>query len=167
MSAPPPGDVIEWFRPPVWGRLLLSWFIATGLLGVGVTSIALALDGTGRLPAWVQWGAGVLGAVCTLLGATGGIFGIMRMLSREDAYLLVRTDGLVIADPDGEQTFVPWRGMVGIGLEDGHLEFGLQEGAPLRVRARFMGITAEALHERLERHRRDGHIGVLRRKPQR
>jgi hypothetical protein len=164
MPSRPPGDVIEWFRPPVWGRLLLAWFVATGLLGIGVTSIALAWDGTGRVPEWVQWVAGVVGTICTVLGATGGIFGIMRMLAREDAYLLVRTDGLVIADPDGGQTFVPWRGMPAIALEDGHLHLGRADDDPLRVRARFMGVTAEELHKRLERHRRDAHLGVLRRK---
>lgn len=165
MATRPPGDVIEWFRPPVWGRLLLSWFVATGLLGVGVTCIALAWDGTGRVPGWVQWIAGAVGAGCTVFGATGGIFGIMRMLQREDAYLLVRTDGLVVADPGGDQTFVPWRGMPAIVLEDGHLHFGRADAEPLRVRARFMGITAPDLHARLERHRRDAHLGVLRRRP--
>jgi hypothetical protein len=163
MPAPPPGDVIEWYRPPVWGRLLASWLVTTGLLGVGVTGIAVALDLS--LPLWVRGGAGVVGAACTLVGATGGIFGIMRMLSREDAYLLVRTDGLVVADPDGEQVLVPWRCMASIELEGGHLLLGRAGDAPMRVRARFMGITAEALHERLERHRRHAHIGVLRRKP--
>jgi len=163
MPSRAPGDVIEWYRPPVWGRLLLSWFVATGLLGVGVTGVAVAMDAT--LPIWVRLAAGVPGALCTLVGATGGIFGIMRMLSREDAYLLVRTDGLVVADPDGEQMLVPWRGMATIGLEEGHLLLGRADAPPIRVRARFMGITAERLHARLEQHRRHAHIGVLRRKP--
>ena len=165
MAARSPGSVVEWFRPPVWGRLLLAWMIATGLLGIGVTAIALAWDGTGRVPDWVQWVAGVVGTVCTVAGATGGIFGIMRMLAREDAYLLVRTDGLVVADPRGGQTFLPWRGMPVISLEEGHLWFGREDAEPLRVRARFMGITPEALLDRLERHRRDALLGVLRRKP--
>lgn len=164
MSARPPGEVVEWFRPPVWGRLLLAWLVATGLLGVGVTSIALAWDGTGRVPEWAQWVAGVVGAICTVAGATGGIFGIMRMLAREDAYLLVRTDGLVLADPGGGQTFIPWRGMASIALEQGHLHVEREDAEPLRVRARFMGITPEALLERLERHRRHALLGVLRRR---
>lgn len=164
MSARPPGEVIEWFRPPVWGRLLLSWFVATGLLGVGVTGIALAWESPTRFGSWVPAVAGVLGVLCTVVGATGGILGIMRMLSREDAYLLVRTDGVVVADPEGHQTLVPWRGMDRIGLEQGHLLFGRADAPPLRVRARFMGIGEQALWERLERHRRDAHIGVLRRR---
>ena len=146
---------------------MLAWLVATGLLGVGVTGIAVAWDGTGRIPDSVQWVAGVVGALCTVFGATGGIFGIMRMLAREDAYLLVRSDGIVLADPAGDQTFFPWRGMPVIALEEGQLVLGRADAVPVRVRARFMGITAEALHERLERHRRDALIGTLRRKPRR
>lgn len=158
-------EVIEWFRPPIWARLLLAWMVATVLLGVGVVGIAVAWDGTGRIPRVVQWTAGVIGAACTVAGATGGIIGIMRMLSREDAYLLVRTDGVVVADVDGSERLLGWAQMEPIALDEGHLVFSGMANDAVRVRARFMGISAQALHERLERHRRDALLGVLRRRP--
>ena len=112
---------------------------------------------------WHRTGAvvavgGRRGGICTVAGATGGIFGIM-LLAREDAYLLVRTDGLVVADPRGgrpscrEDASSPWRATCGSDADVGRCESGPVHGNHSRGVAR-----------RLERHR-ETLLGVLRRKP--
>ncbi len=153
--------VVEWFRPPLWGRLLLAWLVATGLLGVGVVGIALAWDGTGRIPQAGQWVAGAVGGACTVLGATGGIFGIMRMLQQDDRYLLVRGDGLVVAGDADDARFVPWRALGAIRLDGDRLVLERTDGEAVSMPARFMGTRPDALVERLNRYRRDALLGVL------
>lgn len=158
--------VVEWFRPPVWGQLFLRWFAAAGLLGIGAVGIAMAWDGTGRIPRAVQWVAGSVGGLCTVLGATGGIFGIMKLLSQDDRYLLVRSDGLVIAGNADGAGFIPWRSLGDIRLDGRMLVLERQDAAPVTMPARFMGTKPAALVERLNKHRRDALLGTLR-KPRR
>jgi len=161
-ARPDQSFVVEWYRPPLWGRLFLAWLAATALLGVGVVGIAVAWDGTGRVPRGVQWVAGSVGGLCTVLGATGGIFGIMRMLSQDDRYLLVRGDGLVVAGAPDDACFVPWRALSDIRLDGRMLVLERQDDEPVTLPARFMGTKPDALVARLSQLRRDALLGVLR-----
>lgn len=164
---PATDPVIEWYRPRLLGRLLLAWLLSCGLLGAGSVGVAVAWDSTGRVPeAWrpVALAVGVLG---TVFGAVGGIFGIVRLVSQDDRYLLVRTTGVEVVSGGEPPRFVAWRGIGAIEVERGRVVLRLHDAAPLRLVDAYQGIGAVHLAERLTDLRRRALLGALRPAPPR
>lgn len=163
----PADGVLEWYRPRLLGRLFLAWLAASGMLLVGVVALGMALDTTGRVPAdWrgIALGCGVGG---TVTGAVGGIFGILKLVSEDDRYLLVRGGGLEISSGSGTPAFYPWRQIQRIEVDAGQLLLHPAEGDPQPLGRSFQGIRLHALAERLTDLRRKALLGALRVPPPR
>lgn len=160
-------DVLEFYRPRLLGRVVAAWLVASTLLCVGVVSLALVWDSTGKLPdEWkgIAFGCGV---GTTVTGAVGGIFGILRILSADDSYLLVRGAGLEVSSGSGSPTFLPWRDIQAITIEQGQLVLQVEAGSAVPVGRAFQGIRLAALAERLSEIRRKALLGALRVPPPR
>jgi hypothetical protein len=158
---------LEFYRPRLLGRVVAAWLVASGLLCVGVVTLALVWDSTGKLPDdWKGIALGC-GVGTTVTGAVGGIFGILRILSADDSYLLVRGAGLEVSSDSGDPTFLPWKTIEAIVVEQGQLVLQVQEGAPLAVGRAFQGIRLAALADRLSEIRRKALLGALRIPPPR
>lgn len=153
--------VVEWYRPRLFGRLLLAWLAASGLLGVGSVGVALAWDTTGRVPeSWrpVCLAAGVLG---TVLGAVGGIFGIIKLVSQDDRYLLVRRSGLEVAEGGRPPRAIAWRQLQAVQVARRRVELRLADGDTVRLGVAYQGVSAAALADRLTELRRKALLGAL------
>jgi hypothetical protein len=149
----------------LWGRLLLSSGLTTVALVVGLVGVALAWNPTlaASMPDGSRWLAGGVGVSALLFAAIGRRLGLGRVIGRGALFLLVRSDGLVLSDGQDNGQLIRWRSLGTLRLEGDTLVLEREEAEPLRVRARFSGVTAAVLLKRLQGHRRDALLGVLRR----
>lgn len=155
-------SVVEWYRPRLLGRLFGMWLAASFLLGVGVVGGGLALDTSGRIPEeWRGWAMG-LGLIGTVLGAVGGIIGIIKLVSEDDRYLLVTRDGLEVSTGRAAPIFIAWRQLATAEDAGGQLLLQRHDGPPVPVRDRYQGIRTAALAARLLECKRKALLGVLR-----
>ncbi len=154
--------VVEWYRPRLLGRLLLAWLGASSLLGAGSIGVALALDGSGRVPESWRIPSLIVGVAGTVLGAVGGIFGIVRLISQDDRYLLVRRSGIEVADGGPAPTVVPWARLTAATVDQRCIVLGREGEEPLRIGATYQGISRQRLAERLLELRRQALLGTLR-----
>lgn len=144
---------------------MFSWGLISGALIVGLVGVALAWNPTlsASMPDGWRWAAGAVGTVALLFVAVGRRMGVGRVIGRGALFLLVRSDGLVLSDGKDGGQLVPWRSLGTLRLDGDTLVLEREDGAPLRMRARFSGVTAEVLLARLQAHRRDALLGVVRR----
>lgn len=152
---------VEWYRPVMLGRMVAVWLVGVMLIGFGVVSSAIAFDPTGRFPPDLQAVALAAGVLCTVGGALFGLLGILRVLSADPVWLLIRLDGVVFHTQD-EETTIPWQQLQGARWEDRVLLLDRDRAAPLEIRYRFMGISGPDLAARITELQRQALMGVLR-----
>ena len=151
---------LEWYRPALLGRLVLVWLVGAFFIGLGVVSSALAFDLTGRFPPEVQRIGLAVGVTCTVGGALFGLLGILRVLSADPVWLLLREDAVVFHAQDEEVT-ISWQALSGARWTGRVLILERDGGAPVEIRCRFMGTSGPALAARITEVQRQALMGVL------
>lgn len=160
MAPPSHERTVEWYRPVMLGRMVAVWLVGVLLIGFGVVSSAIAFDPTGRFPRDVQAVSLVLGVLCTVGGALFGLLGILRVLSADPVWLLIRLDGVVFHTQHDEIS-VPWQGLLGARWDGRALVLDREGAPPLVIRYRFMGISGPDLAARIVELQRQALMGVL------
>jgi Bacterial PH domain len=88
----------------------------------------------------------------------------MFHILRDDAYLAIRTDGVVFRSP-ARETLLLWNDIAKARWDEAQVALVLEakEGEDLVVPRRFSGITGPVLAEKVERARRRASLGMLER----
>lgn len=88
----------------------------------------------------------------------------MFRILRDDAYLAIRTDGVVF-QASSRETLIAWSELARARWDEaqGGLVLERREGEALVVARRFAGIAGPALAEKVERARRRASMGMLER----
>ncbi|MFT4980148.1 MAG: hypothetical protein ACI8S6_006060, partial [Myxococcota bacterium] len=107
MVTPADERTVEWYRPVLLGRLVLVWLVGVVLIGTGVVLSALSFDLTGRFLPRFQAITLFSGILCTISGSLVGLLGILRVLSADPVWLVIRLDGVVFRTED-EEVMIPW-----------------------------------------------------------
>jgi hypothetical protein len=137
-------------------RRLLA--VATAFILVGMTLIGAHL--VSRLEAGTGHGLTLLGGLLTISGLILG-FGSMAMLLLENAYLLIREEGLLFHE-NGKETTIAWSDLDGVRLDGkvpGFLDFDRRGAKSFRW---FAGKTAKDILGRVEEAKRKALHGLLR-----
>ena len=160
-----PENAVEWYRPVLLGRMVTVWLGGVMLIGLGLVLGGVGFRSGTQIPALVQGLAALGGVLSTISGALVALLGMLRLLSADPIWLLVRLDGLVY-HTDQEEVFVPWQGLTGARSEPPGLVLEREGGAPLLIPHRFMGTTGPELAARLLELQRQALMGVLRQRTQ-
>ena len=99
--------IYEWYRPTIRSTLLRPLLTASAILAVGAVLLAFGMTAApGRLRVLLV----TLGGVATAAGPILAVSYLYRALV-DDAYLVLRTDGLVLSQCR-QLTFLPWDELV-------------------------------------------------------
>lgn len=156
-----PALIVEWYR------LDQSGYIAR-VLGLGAVFVALGsfMVAAGIAPIAFPGGAPAalffVGIAFVAGGPLFSIFGLRRLMN-DDAYIALRTDGLLVNLPDHEE-LVPWTDVSEVLFDPPSQRIALaREGAaPVFVSGRMAGITPAALAARIKDVHRKALFGLLR-----
>jgi hypothetical protein len=148
-------DLIEVHRVDQTGRVRRALLTGASILTVGALVVAISF--LTRQPERVRQIAAVIGLVFTVAGALTTVIRMHAAL-RDDAYLAVRDDGILIQSRiAAPPTFLPWSELTRIHCDADALVFERESGAPLRTAEHFGdgGPGAmQALAKRLDEMRR-------------
>jgi hypothetical protein len=154
----PPVQMVDWYRVDAWPRMRRVLIAGPALLTLG--GLVVAVSFATREPASVRELADIAGLFLVATGAAVTMAGMHRIL-RDDAYLSIRTDG-VLFHAASVETFVAWDDLRlarwDAGLPAIHLE--RRGGDAIVVAHRFAAIEGPALAERIERARRRAAMGM-------
>ncbi|HEY3821489.1 MAG TPA: hypothetical protein VGL81_30185 [Polyangiaceae bacterium] len=157
---PEPPRIVDWYRVDPWPRMRRVLF--TGPLVLALGGLVTAASFLGRVPRDLRGDATLLGVVLVAGGALFTIVGMSHIL-RDDVYLALRTDGVVLRLA-GLETLVLWDELASVrwNAPPGELVLERSAGAPLAVPRRFRGIEGTALAERILQTRRKAAMSLLR-----
>ena len=129
------------------------------LLSLG--GLVVAVSFATRAPHDVRAVAAVVGLALVAGGASLTLAGMFHLL-RDDAYLAIRTDGVLFHSSSAE-TLVVWSELARARWDEARGELVLERraGEPLVVARRFARIAGVALAEEVERARRRASMGML------
>lgn len=154
--------VVEWFRPDARSPLIKLW-VTTGLMVIlGIIFVGLFVTALFPLPAGARTLFAVLGLGLAAAGPLLAAVRSIRILS-DETYLLLRSDGVVLQEPE-QSTRVEWTELADVSFEEGGMAvlLHLDEGEPVAIRGRFLGIDGPGLARRVKEVRRDALMGLLR-----
>jgi hypothetical protein len=139
--------ILEFYRADPVPQMRRVLVIGPVLLTMGGLVIAVSfLEGMSRA---VRLDAAALGFALIAGGAIVTILGMHRML-REDLYLALRSDGVVVQSASGE-TLVPWDELEQARWDAARCELVLvrADADPIVLRRPFARIAGRALAERI------------------
>ncbi len=156
-----PGAILDWYRTDPWPRMRRVLVAGPSLLSLGGLVVAESL--ATRQPAGTRAVAVALGLALVAAGAGLTLFGMFRIL-RDDAYLAIRTDGVVFRSPPRE-TLLLWGDLARVRWDEARVALVLErrEGEAFVVARRFARIAGPALAEKVEQARRRASFGMLER----
>jgi hypothetical protein len=152
--------IVEWYRADSWPRMRRILLVGPALLTLG--GLVIAVSFLTHQPRAVRVDAAALGFVLVAGGAIFTMVGMQRIL-REDLYLALRSDGIVVHSSAGE-TLVPWDELREARWDEVRAELVLLcAGAEPIVLARpFAGIGGRDLAARVAAVRRKAAMKLLR-----
>ena len=154
-----PAVILDWYRTDPWPRMRRLLIAGPALLSLG--GLVAAVSFATRQPQGVRSAAAFVGLALVASGASMLLGGMFRIL-RDDAYLAIRTDGVVLRSPSREMLVV-WSEIARTRWDArfGELVIERTEGEPIGAGRRFAGIAGPALAEKLELARRRAAMGML------
>jgi hypothetical protein len=154
----PPVQMLDWYRVDAWRRMRRVLVAGPALLTLG--GLVVAVSFATREPASVRELADIVGLFLVAAGAAVTMAGMHRIL-RDDAYLSIRTDGVMLHSASLE-TFVAWTDLERVRWDGARPAILLErrEGDAIVISHRFATIEAPALAERIERARRRTAMGM-------
>jgi hypothetical protein len=155
----PAARILDWYRTDPWPRMRRVLIAGPALLSLG--GLVVAVSFATREPRVVRSVASVVGLALVAGGASltlGGMFGILR----DDAYLAIRTDGVVF-QASSRETLLAWSELARARWDEaqGGLVLERRDGEAFVVPRRFAGIAGPALAEKVELARRREAMGML------
>jgi hypothetical protein len=155
--------VVAFYRADDWMRMRRVLLVGPAALTLG--GLVISASFLGRLPRDVGAGVAIAGFALIAGGAVYTLLGMHRIL-REDAYLALRTDGIVVrsATPPGE-VFVAWDDLAAARWDDARAALVLERGTsepPLVVSQPFARITGPDLAEHIRGTKRKVAMNLLR-----
>ena len=154
----PPVRMLDWYRVDPRSRMRRVLVAGPALLSLG--GLVVAVSFATRESAAIRELADVAGLFLVASGAAVTMLGMYRIL-RDDAYLSIRTDGVMLHTSSLE-TFVAWDELGRVRWDGARVALILErkEGDPTVVTHRFATIDGPALAERIERARRRVAMGM-------
>jgi hypothetical protein len=154
-----PVVILDWYRTDPWPRMRRLLIAGPAILSLG--GLVVAVSFATRQPERVRSTAAVAGLVIVASGASLLLGGMFRIL-RDDAYLAIRTDGVVLRSLSGE-TLLVWSELARARWDALSAELVLErtEGQPIVVTQTFARIGGPELAEKLELARRRASMGML------
>jgi hypothetical protein len=153
-----PEVILDWYRTDPWPRMRRLLIAGPALLSLG--GLVVAVSFATREPQEVRSAAAVVGLALVASGASVLLAGMFRIL-RDDAYLAIRTDGVLLRSPSRE-TLLLWSDLARARWDAklGELVLERKGGEPIVAGGRFARIAGPALAEKLERARRRAAMGM-------
>jgi len=154
-----PPVILDWYRTDPWPRMRRLLIAGPSLLSLG--GLVVAVSFAARQPENVRSAAAVVGLALVASGAGVALVGMSRIL-RDDAYLAIRTDGVMLRSLSRE-TLLVWSELARARWDAPSAQLVLErtEGDPIVVGDRFARIEGPALAEKLELSRRRASMGML------
>jgi hypothetical protein len=152
--------IVEWYRADPWPRMRRILLVGPTLLTLG--GLVIAVSFLTHLPHAVRMHAAALGFGLVAGGAVFTMVGMQRIL-REDLYLALRSDGLVVHSSASE-TLVPWDELREARWDETRAELVLlpAAGEPIVLPWPFAGIGGRDLAARVGAVRRKAAMKLLR-----
>ena len=154
----PPAHLVDFYRADSWPRMRCVLIAGPVLLTLGALVVPVAF--ATREPAAMRELADIVGLLLIAGGASLTMAGLHGLL-RDDAYLALRTDGVLFQSASLE-AFVPWDDLVGARWDGARPALLLERrgGEVVVVPRRFARLDGPALAERIERARRRASLGI-------
>jgi hypothetical protein len=152
--------IVDWYRADPWPRMRRT--LLTGPAGLTLGALAVAVSfltsSSQELRAYAA-GSGLALVAGAAIFTVASMHGILR----DEAYLAIRTDG-VILQYASQQTFVGWDALARARWDAMRNELVLDRafGGPLVIGRAFARISGPALADRIEHARRKAAMGLLR-----
>jgi hypothetical protein len=155
-----PARIVDWYRVDSGPRMRRVLVTGSSLLTLG--ALVTAVSFLARQALDVRVAATAVGFVLVAWGALFTVAGMHRIL-REDAYLAIRTDGLVLQSSSGE-THLAWDALDSARWDSAGSALVLErrQGDAIVVARPFARIDGAALAGRIEQARRRAAMGMLR-----
>lgn len=155
-----PVVILDWYRTDSWPRMRRLLIAGPALLSLG--GLVVAVSFATRQPERVRSAAAVIGLVIVASGASLLLAGMFRLLRDDDAYLAIRTDGVLLRSTSRE-TLLVWSELARARWDAQSAELVLERtaGQPLVVTQAFARIGGPELAAKLELARRRASMGML------
>jgi hypothetical protein len=151
--------IIEYYRADAWPAMRRVLVAGPVVLTLGALVIAFSF--LTRPPHAVRLEAGAFGFVLIAAGALATAVGMQRIL-RDELFLALRSDGVVIQSPAGE-TLVGWDDLRAARWEADRAALVLERraGDPIVLSRPFSRIAGRALAERILAVKRKAAMNLL------
>lgn len=151
--------LLEWYRADSSRRLRKVLGIGAGVLTSG--ALLTGLSFASHQHETLRNSAVVIGLLCTMGGALVAVIGLQRILA-EDAYIAVRTDGILVHLGAHEEVLA-WSDMERIRFDPARaaVVFTRRDGGELVIQRPLSGATHETLAPHLDSLRRKAEWNLL------
>jgi hypothetical protein len=153
--------LVAFFRLDPWTRMRRVLLIGPASLSVG--GVVVALSFLTRLSRALRDDAAVAGLLLIAGGAAYTLLGMHRIL-RDDVYLALRTDGLMVRAAALSETLIAWDELAAARWDENRRELVLERAsaAPIVFARPFARITGPALAECIATTKRRIAMNLLR-----
>jgi hypothetical protein len=157
---PKPPRILEWYRADPWPGMRRVLVVGPALLTLG--GLVIAVSFLSSVSREMRIDSSAAGFALIGGGALATMFGMGRIL-RDDSYVALRTDGIVIR-VGGDETLVPWDALHAVRWDASRTVLILErEGAPsIAVERGFARTPGSEVAERIEQTRRRAALNMLR-----
>jgi hypothetical protein len=152
--------ILAWYRVDPWPRMRRVLVAGPAALSLG--GLVVGVSFATREPRDVRSMAVLLG-LGLVAGGAGFTLAAMFHLLRDDAYLAIRTDGVVVhASQRSAETLVAWADLSRVRWDERRLELVLERanGDAVVMNRMFARISGSALAEKIEQARRRMSMGL-------
>jgi hypothetical protein len=155
--------IVDWYRVDNGPRMRRVLIAGPSLLSLG--GVIMGVSFLTREPYAVRACAAIFGIAVVAMGGALTMGGMYRIL-RDDTYLAIRTDGVLLrtaATGDSAEVLVPWDGLTRARWDRDRAVLVLErkEGEALEVATRFAGMAGQPLADRIEQARRRVSLGIF------